>query len=313
MKFIQSLSLAFGFALFLSCGSEVKERAEKIDSTMITQDSMIRFVGKIENVIRIPDLPDSLFFAGEKVPLENESVRIKLLQELIIQSNRHSKTLNTFIEKPFWEGVVKQTLKENEVPEDVFYLSIAESDFEVNAVSRVGAVGIWQLMPQTAKEYGLILNGQIDQRRDLVRSTTVASRYIKKAKEKFGSWALALASYNRGMAGIERTLKSQEVMSYYDLYLNEETSRYFFRILACKLLFENPAKYGYFIQKNALAKEIKYKKISLNKGKYNLVKLAQKYHLNYAILKKYNPWIIDSSKFELDIKEKMNVILWLPN
>ena len=99
-------------------------------------------------------------------------------------------------------------LKEEGVPEDFKFLAVIESGLE-NVRSPKGAKGFWQLMPGTAKEYGLEVNNNVDERYHIEKSTRVACKYLLKAKERFGTWTLAAASYNRGMLGIDRLLKKQ--------------------------------------------------------------------------------------------------------
>lgn len=295
--------------LLISC-SDFKER-EQITSVnneaeeISDSDSLIS-VDK--GVYKLPVLPKELFFAGEKIPLDNEEVKTKLMRELIINSNRHSKTLILLREKNYWESHIKGILTENNVPEDFFYLAIAESELDNDILSPVKAAGMWQLMKATAREYGMIVNGQIDERRNPDKATKVACEYLKKAKEKFGTWSTATASYNRGMGGIERALKNQKVKSVYDLYLNKETSRYLYRILALKILFENPEIYGFHINDDELVKPIAVKKELLPKGKYSTVDLAKKHNMTFVTLRKYNPWIIDASSYQLNNKSDK---LWL--
>ena len=170
---------------------------------------------------------------------------------------------------------------------------------------------MWQIMGQTGKEYGLTINKQIDQRRDPEKATKVACDYLKKAKGKFGTWSSASASYNRGMNGLNNALTKQNVKTIYDLYLNQETSRYFYRILSLKLLFENPGRYGFDVKEEEMIKPISLKDIIIPKGKYNTVELAKKNGLTFSELKKYNPWLIDLRTYELKNADD-SLILKLP-
>lgn len=248
---------------------------------------------------KLPELPQELFFAGEKIPLEKEEVKNKLMRELIIHSNRHSKTLIMLKEINYWEGYIKQILKENNVSEDFFYLAIAESELDNNIESPAKAMGMWQLMEATAKEYGLIINQEIDERRNPEKATVVACDYLKDAKTKFGSWSSAAASYNRGMNGLNNALTEQKVDNIYDLYLNNETSRYIYRILSLKLILENPQKYGFDVKKEETNSAISFEKVLLPKGEYNTVDLAKQNNVTFAELKKYNPWLVDVKSYKL--------------
>ena len=148
-------------------------------------------------------------------------------------------------------------------------------------------------MTATAKEKGLIVNTYVDERYHLVKSTQAACKYLLEAKEKFGTWTLAAASYNAGMAGIQGQLTRQEVESYYDLLLNEETSRYVFRILALKEIMQNPTKYNFNFPQEELYPILKTKTIQATEDIDDLVIFAKNNGINYKILKTHNPWLRD--------------------
>lgn len=177
-----------------------------------------------------------------------------------------------------------------------------------NAVSSAGARGVWQFMPETAKEKGMEVNDYVDERYHLEKSTEAACRYLLTAKEKFGSWTLAAASYNGGMNGINRQLESQKVSNYYDLLLTEETSRYVFRILALKEIMKNPSKYGFDLKSSEMYHRLPSKKIEIDSSISDLATFAKTQGINYKILKIHNPWLRDKKlvnnskkKYELEI------------
>ena len=184
-------------------------------------------------------------------------------------------------------------MEEEGVPDDFKFLAVIESGLE-NLRSPKGAKGFWQLMPLTAKEYGLEVNNNVDERYHIEKSTRVACKYLLKAKKRFGSWTLAAAAYNRGMYGLDRLLNKQLVNNYYDLLLNNETSRYVFRILAVKEIMSHPDKYGFVFEENDLYQPIPIRKIGVDVPIINIAEYAKKQGINYKLLKIHNPWLIQN-------------------
>ena len=172
-------------------------------------------------------------FAGEEVPTFMADVQERLDKEMITNMNYHTNTTLVIKRANKVFPIIEPILKKYGVPDDFKYLAVIESSL-VNAVSPAGARGVWQFMPATAKEKGMEVSDEVDERYHLEKSTEAACKYLLSAKEKFGSWTLAAASYNGGMNGIAKKMEEQHVDNYYDLLLTEETSRYVFRILALK-------------------------------------------------------------------------------
>ncbi len=181
-------------------------------------------------------------------------------------------------------------LKKKGIPDDFKYLAVAESEL-ANVISPSRATGFWQIMSFTGREYGLEINSQVDERYDPVRSGLVACAYLKNAFEKFDSWTVAAASYNMGMGGINRQLQKQKTTSYYDLALNTETSRYIYRILAFKLILENPERYGFDIPKEERYQMPKMRKQVVKSSIPDLVDYAYSNGVSYKTLRHYNPWL----------------------
>jgi len=218
-----------------------------------------------DNLYRVYALktPENISFCDEEVPLELLDVRERLDRELLVNTYWQSNML-LLIKRSFrFFPLIEKILNEEGVPDDFKYLAVIESGLE-NVRSPKGAKGIWQIMSGTAKEYGLEVNKNVDERYNLELSTRVACRYLKKAKDKFGSWTLAAAAYNRGISGISRNLNRQKVENYYDLLLGRETSRYIFRILAVKEIMENSNNYGFVFEENDLYKPYEIRKIETN-------------------------------------------------
>jgi membrane-bound lytic murein transglycosylase D len=240
----------------------------------------------------VPDLkiPDTVYFAGERVPVEIPDVRERLDRELHVNTFWHSNTIFLLKRGHRWLPRIKKVFEEYEIPSDLMYLSVIESDLQ-NKVSPSKAVGFWQLLKGTAKDFRLEVNSEVDERYHPIKSTEAAAKYLKKAHQKFGTWTNAAASYNIGRRGLDRVLSRQSVSSYYDLLLNEETSRYVFRAIAIKMIFENPSEYGFNIAEENLYQEEKLKDIKIKESIPNLREWAFEQDINYKILKRYNPWL----------------------
>ena len=244
--------------------------------------------------VRIPVLPDRLDLAGEPVPLDNYDTRESLLREMLSTLYLHSRTMQTLLATQRYFPIIEPILKKNGVPEDFKYLCMAESGLDPNAGSSAGAAGLWQLMPAYARSAGLYIGGGVDERYHIEKSTEAACRYLLEAKEKFGSWTLAAASYNVGMAGTAKRLEKQGVDSYYDLYLPTETMRYVFRVLAFKLITPNPSAYGYQIQPEDYYRPLPdYTEVPVSGTQIDWAAEAREHGTNYKMLRELNHWIRD--------------------
>ena len=164
----------------------------------------------------------------------------------------------------------------------------------MNVVSPAGATGFWQILKKTGQEYGLEVNSGVDERYNVKLSTHAAANYLKDAYAIYKNWTLAAASYNMGMGGVNKQLKRQKVDTYYDLLLNNETSRYVFRIIAAKEILENPTKYGFHYREKDLYKPPQTYSVVVDTTISNLAAFAGKNNVNYKILKIFNPWMRQS-------------------
>ncbi len=237
------------------------------------------------------DLPQNLDFAGERVPMEYYDVRENLDRELLSTVYFHSQTIRYIKNMPRYFSVIVPILKANDIPEDFKYLCVAESGFDAKAVSPSKAVGLWQLMESTAKENGLEINAEIDERYHIEKSTEVACRMFKIAYQHFGSWSLVAAAYNGGTAGLDQKIAQQKAKSYYDLLFVEETSRYVFRILALKLVMENPEKYGFRIENKQMYPIIETSIVEVKGSVPDWASFAIEKGISYKTLKMFNPWL----------------------
>jgi hypothetical protein len=243
--------------------------------------------------VYVPELPASLEFAGEKVPLENFDTRESLERELMVNMFWHSQMLLIIKQSSRYFPAIEIILKSNGIPDDFKYLCVAESGLQ-QVTSPAGAVGFWQLMPSTGKELGLEINSEVDERYHLEKSTLAACKYLQKSYNMFGSWTLSAAAYNMGMRGLTQQIERQKSTSYHDMRLNDETARYIFRILAFKLIISNPQKYGFYIPMNEMYPPYRYREVLVSAPVDSWADFAIRHNTNYKILKLLNPWLRDA-------------------
>ena len=237
------------------------------------------------------NIPDSVSFAGEPMPLHRFDVRESLDRELLVNSYFHSQTLRLIKLAPRYFSVIEPILEEKGIPDDFKYLAVAESGLNPSAVSPARAIGFWQLMQGTARDYGLEVNNEVDERYHVEKSTYAACDYLLDAYEKYGSWTLVAASFNAGMRGIDRQLERQKADDYYNLLLVTETGRYVFRIAALKLILENPAAYNLIVPEEDKYPVIPTKEIEVAGPVLDFADFAHAHDINYKLLKDFNPWL----------------------
>lgn len=189
----------------------------------------------------------SLTFANESVPTENVSVKSKLGKYLARLSFKKTGSHKMHKNADKYLPQIAKILESYGIPEDFKYIPIVESGLDASVSSHKGAGGYWQFMPATARLYGLKVNGKVDERKDFVKSTHAAARYIKDLYEQFGDWTLVAAAYNVGGGSLKASIRKQKNDNYYTMRLNGETASYVYKIISVKQVIENPEKYGYNI------------------------------------------------------------------
>lgn len=248
----------------------------------------------VPQIVKGMDLDKSFEFCGESLPMDNFDVRERLDRELTVNTYWHSSTILSIKSTMRFFPTMERILKEEGVPTDLKYIAVAESALR-NAVSPAGAKGIWQFMKGTGNEYGLEINDEVDERYHLEKSTRAAAKYLKSLRNRFGSWANAAAAYNMGGGNMNKHLREQQAESYFDLNLNEETSRYYFRLVAIKNILENPRAFGFYLDKEDYYKALDdYRIVEVDSSVENWGAFAAEQGISYRILKVYNPWLIDS-------------------
>jgi hypothetical protein len=234
--------------------------------------------------------PAKADFAGEEMPLQYFDVNEFLSRELTSISYTHGVMVQTFRLANRYFPIIEPILKEQGIPDDFKYLCVAESNLQ-NLISPARATGYWQFLESTGKECGLEVNKEVDERYHLEKATLAACKYFKRAYTKYGSWTLAAASYNVGMAHIDGQIKRQETESYYDMALNTETSRYVYRAVAYKEIMTRPYLYGFNVAKKDLYKPLEYTEVEVKTGIANLTNFATEYGTTYKMVKLFNPWL----------------------
>lgn len=292
-KYFFSLILFFILTSFISCTTnEINEKKQEQHSI-----SPVHFT--------LPHLPTEITFCNQKILLTDEDVREKLDREVLVNAYFQSSTVLSLKRAKRYFPQIERILKEENIPDDFKYLAVIESGL-AQAISPVGAQGFWQFMPFTAKEFDLEMSNEVDERLNIEKSTRAACGYLRFAQDTLKDWLLTAASYNRGIGGVRSDMRWQGTNHYFDTDMNSETGRYAFRILAVKLIFENPDLYGFDLKKMELYKPFKTKSIIVKNTIENIAKWAIKKGFNYKIITKLNPWIKGN---HLTVKNKSYKIL----
>lgn len=273
------------FALFVSYTSKV----DKLNAEVGFSDEH-----KLPQVIKPVNLNKSYNFAGEAVPMDNFDARERLDRELLVNSYRHGNTLLNIKKSARFFPFIEKILAENGIPDDFKFVAVAESDLS-NAVSPAGARGFWQFMRGTAKDYGLEVSSTVDERYHIEKSTRAACKHILKLYKQFDNWSLVAAAYNVGQTKLKREIEAQRAGNFYDLNLNQETSRYLFRLIAIKEILNNPQDFGFDLGTQLYQPLNNFSVIEVNTPILNLGDFAAKYDTSYRMLKLFNPWLISST------------------
>lgn len=261
-----------------------------------------------ESAVVFPALPQSMEFAGTTINLQDEDLRERLDREVLMTAYYQSAWIGAIKRAHRYFPEIERILKEEGVPNDFKYLAIIESNLQ-QAVSPVGAQGFWQFMPATAKLYELEMNAEIDERLNIEKSTHAACRYLKDAHRVLNDWVMTTASYNRGVGGVIEDMEWQKTEHYFDTYQNSETGRYVFRLLATKLIYENPEAYGFYPDKMELYEPFHIQKVIVEETIPNLALWANDQGFNIKILRKLNPWLKTT---KLTVKGGRKFTLLLP-
>ncbi len=256
-----------------------------------------------------PEVPRQVNFAGQKIDLTRYDRRERMDRELTTFTYMHSTTLLMLKRANRYFPIVEPILRAHGIPDDFKYLMVIESNLNTLARSPAGAAGLWQFMEATGRQFGLEVNKNVDERYHIEKATRAACKYLKDGYDKFGDWITVAASYNAGFTRISSSLSNQEANTAMDLWLNDETTRYMYRMMAIKLVFTNPQNYGFRLKRENLYPVIPYEKVKVTTGITDLVKFAKQKGITYAQLKDMNPWLRGTS---LENKSGREYTIYIP-
>ncbi len=254
------------------------------------QDS-VSDVGIKPAVVVSPEIPEQIDIAGDVLLVNRTDIREKLDRELTAFSYMHSFTSALIKRANRYFPEVEPILKEMGVPDDFKYLMAVESNLDPRCVSPMGAAGLWQIMPETARKLGLEVNKEVDERYNTELATRAACQYLLDAYKVYGNWWNVAASYNAGQGYVTSELRKQQQKHVVDAYLYQETSRYFYRIAALKVVMQNPQGYGYMLEAEDLYPPYKYKEVVVDTTITSLTDWAIEHGTTLAFLKEANPWL----------------------
>jgi len=237
------------------------------------------------------NIPANLEFCGEKIPSNDFDIKKDLEKEFFNSAYWKNNSLALFQKAQRWFPYIEPILKQEGVPDDFKYLCVIESHLS-NAASPAGAAGFWQLLPSSARNYGLEVNSEVDERYHVEKATRAACAHIKDAYEVFGNWTLSAAAYNRGIGGIQNAMTKQNSDNYYDLLLNKETGSFVYRILAYKTLFSSPGHFGIKKKKLTYFARIPFKVYKVDSSIKSLSAFAKEIGCSAGIIRLYNPWLL---------------------
>jgi hypothetical protein len=234
--------------------------------------------------------PPGLAFCKEPVPMDIPDVRERFEKEMLLSLWDRPQVFLWLKRAQRYFPYISQQLRDNNMPEDLKFLAIAESALRPHAGSPKGAIGFWQMLPETARNYGLTVDNRVDQRRELQASTRAAIDYLKDLHGQFSSWTLAVAAYNMGEQGLEAEILEQDVKDYYKLYLPLETQRFVFRILSAKIIFSDPVAHGFDLQPDDLYDPLIFETVEVTCFQEVPIRvLAQAAETYFKVIKDLNP------------------------
>lgn len=266
-----------------------------------------------------PEIPNSVPFCGKMIDITRYNMREGFDRELSSFTYFHSTTMLLIKRANRYFPVIEPILKANGIPDDFKYLAVIESHLDPRVSSPARAVGMWQLLEGTAKQYGCTITPTVDERCHVEKATEAACRYLKAAYDKYGDWAAVASSYNAGMGRISGELVKQDADNTFDLWLVEETARYVYRIMAIKQIFENPYKYGFVLCARDLYKPIECAEVAVSGDVQDLSAFAKEHGITYADLKRFNPWLRDrklltgGKTFKIQIPQEKDLYYKTPN
>lgn len=253
------------------------------------------------------EVPQKIFFLDEEIPIFDAQIRERFAREMYLLTYSKPYTLDLLQRARYWLPIFEKILRSYQLPSDFKYLVVIESGLQ-NVVSPAGAAGFWQLLPETGRLMGLRIDEEVDERYHPIKSAHAAARYLNLAYQEIGNWTYVAAAYNAGIGAMRYAIGKQQAKSYYYMVLNPETSRYVLKAAAFKEIYEHPAKYGFELP-IAASPPLPYKVITVRESIASLQSFAQQQKVDYAMLRRLNPWLIAES---LSLKEGASYDIHLP-
>ncbi len=238
------------------------------------------------------NITEPIDFCGESVPLDSREVRERLEKELLLTIWDRPQVALWIKRTTRYLPIIEKMLSENEMPDDLKYVAIAESALRPHVGSSKGAIGFWQFLGSTGQKYGLRINAEIDERRNIFASTLAAINYFKDLYQMLGSWTLSAAAFNMGELGLQTEIVSQKTNDYYQLYLPLETQRYIFRIISAKIILSDPQRFGFVFTDQDLYPPLSFDRIHVECFQDTPIHIvAQAANTHFKAIKDLNPEI----------------------
>lgn len=290
-KLIEKTAYIFlAFTVMMLAGCNDKEESTEVP--VITTNYVISEGTYTTSNVPIPPY---CIFAGDTILINRNDLKERLDHELIAFKYSHTISMLMLKRAPKYFPLIEPILKAKGIPDDFKYLMVIESNLNPRSVSTAAAAGFWQFTKSTGKQYGLEINSNVDERYNTEKATAAACDYINSAYNKYGNWLTAAASYNVGQNYISKELTNQHQKKAIDLWLPEETSRYIFRLLAVKTMFEHPEYFGFNLTEDELYKPAEsIDTITVRTSIPDLARFANKYGVSYRELKSANLWLRES-------------------
>jgi membrane-bound lytic murein transglycosylase D len=237
-------------------------------------------------------ITEPIDFCGEPVLLDSQEIRERLEKELLLTIWDRPQVVLWIKRTTRYLPIIEKMLSENEMPDDLKYVAIAESALRPHVGSSKGAIGFWQFLESTGQKYGLRINAEIDERRNIFASTLAAVNYFKDLYQMLGSWTLAAAAFNMGELGLQAEIVSQKTNDYYQLYLPLETQRYIFRIISAKIILADPQRFGFEFTDQDLYPPLSFDRIHVECFQDTPIHIvAQAANTQFKAIKNLNPEI----------------------
>ncbi|WP_020585893.1 lytic transglycosylase domain-containing protein [Desulfobacter curvatus] len=244
----------------------------------------------IPTLVEVVRFSGDIRLCGEKIPFTDPEVRERLEKEMMLAVWNRPQVMLWLKRAHRWFPHIESVLKQEKLPLDLKYLPIVESALLSYGESPKGAVGYWQFIKSTGQRYGLRIDSNVDERRNMFRATQAACRYLKDLYSQFGSYLLAMSAYNMGEYGLSKSMERQDTRDFFSLYLPLETQRYILKMVAVKLIMSNPEAYGFLLEPQDLYPVFTFSEIKLStESVVPLSIIAKACELPFKTIKDYNP------------------------